>query len=724
MQALKKFYFGKSKFIPFVSTWKTDNLSSGSSTATQVKLPLVSTGSYNFVVEWGDGTQSTITAWNQAQATKTYTVAGTYQITIKGKCIGWVFNNNGDILKILSVQQWGSLSLGTNQGNYFYGCANLNLSSVSDVLNLSGLSSINYCFRACSSITTINRINEWNLGNLSLTGLFYSCTSFNQDLGLLDVSKSSSFSEMFFGCNLFNNGGSSSINNWAINTSNGVSFFGMFQNAPAFNQPLGSWNTSRVTSMNRMFNGATSFNQNISNWNTSNVTDFSAMFWSATAFNQSIGLWNTSSAVNMESMFRSATAFNQNIGNWNVSKVLNFGNMFLSATAFNNGGSSDINNWVLSTTGAILMNTMFQSATSFNQTIGNWDTSRVTTMSSMFQSATAFNNGLANGVAGNMLWNLSSTTTVASMFQSATAFNQNLGALNLPVCANLSSMFYSATKFNNGGSSDINNWTLKTTGTITMASMFRQTNAFNQNLNNWNMLAVVSTANMFEASLFNNGLASGIGGNLTWSFTPSLTNISWMFSSNMNFNQNLNSFDTSGVINIFHIFNNATKFNNGLAPGVSGLMSWNTGSSTNMNGMFATANSFNQDISAWNVSNVTSMSQMFYFNTSFNQDISAWNVSNVTSMSQMFHFNTSFNQNIGGWNVSNVTNFVNFMGGKTPETFSAANLDAIYNGWSTRPVKTPITISFGAAKYTAAGAAGRAILTGAPNNWAIIDGGI
>ena len=41
---------------PFISTWKTDNTSYGSSTATQVKLPLISSGSYNFTVDWGDGT--------------------------------------------------------------------------------------------------------------------------------------------------------------------------------------------------------------------------------------------------------------------------------------------------------------------------------------------------------------------------------------------------------------------------------------------------------------------------------------------------------------------------------------------------------------------------------------------------------------------------------------------------------------------------------------------
>ena len=31
---------------------------------------------------------------------------------------------------------------------------------------------------------------------------------------------------------------------------------------------------------------------------------------------------------------------------------------------------------------------------------------------------------------------------------------------------------------------------------------------------------------------------------------------------------------------------------------------------------------------------------------------------------------------------------------------------------------------FGTAKYTAGSSAGRAILTGAPNNWNVIDGGL
>ena len=230
MQSLKKFYFGKSKvvFTPFVSTWKTDNLSSGSSTATQVKLPLIFTGTYNFVVDWGDNTTSTITTYNQAAVTHTYSVAGTYQIKIKGVCNGWRFNNTGDRSKILSVQQWGtSLKFGTTEGSYFLGCNNLNLSSVTDTPVLTGVLNMSNCFSDCSALTTINKIGEW------------AC--------------------------------------------------------------------SKVTNMSRMFKLATNFNQNIGSWNTSNVTD-------------------------MSSMFQSATNFNQNIGSWNVSNVTNFGSFMIGKT--------------------------------------------------------------------------------------------------------------------------------------------------------------------------------------------------------------------------------------------------------------------------------------------------------------------------------------------------------------------------------------------------------
>jgi hypothetical protein len=64
------------------------------------------------------------------------------------------------------------------------------------------------------------------------------------------------------------------------------------------------------------------------------------------------------------------------------------------------------------------------------------------------------------------------------------------------------------------------------------------------------------------------------------------------------------------------------------------------------------------------------------------------------------------------------------MNGKTFTDYSSANLDAIYNGWSLLSVQPNLTIDFGTIKYTAGASAGKLVLTSAPNNWIITDGGI
>lgn len=199
----------------------------------------------------------------------------------------------------------------------------------------------------------------------------------------------------------------------------------------------------------------------------------------------------------------------------------------------------------------------------------------------------------------------------------------------------------------------------------------------------------------------------------------------------INFNGAIGNWDVSSVINLRAMFLNASQFNQPIG-------NWYTSNVTDMSLMFRDASSFNQDIStkvvnsglpneyvAWDTSNVIFMGQMFIRAALFNGDIGNWDVSSCTIMDNTFSNATAFNQNIGAWNVSNVTNFTNFMAGKTAANYSAANLDSIYNGWSSLPsLKPNINISFGTIKYTAAGQAGKDILDFAPNNWTIVDGGI
>ena len=96
----------------------------------------------------------------------------------------------------------------------------------------------------------------------------------------------------------------------------------------------------------------------------------------------------------------------------------------------------------------------------------------------------------------------------------------------------------------------------------------------------------------------------------------------------------------------------------------------NTSQVTNMSKLFCSYHDFNEDISKWDTSNVNMMKKMFCGSESFNQDISKWDTSNVTSMDGMF-CNTDFNQPIGKWNVSKVTTMENMFYGA--ESFNDEN---------------------------------------------------
>ena len=246
---------------------------------------------------------------------------------------------------------------------------------------------------------------------------------------------------------------------------------------------------------------------------------------------------------------------------------------------------------------------------------------------------------------------------------------------------------------------EIGNWNVS--NVTVMQSMFRGVlggtrNTFNRYIGDWNTSSVTDMSHMFDWCNFNQDISTKVvtvGGSTYTAWDMSnVIDISIMFRANQIFNQPIENWDTSNIQGMFGVFNSA--------------------------------NAFNRPIEIWDTSSVTSMGQMFQANSIFNRPIGIWDVSSVTDMREMFNGNTGFNQNIGGWNVSNVTNFLNFMASRSPANYSAANLNAIYNGWSSRPVQPNLNITFGSIKYTAEAQVGKNILDFAPNNWTIVDGGI
>ena len=314
--------------IPFITVWKTDNTGTVVSGSNQVKLPLASTGTYDFIVDWGDGTTNIITAYNQPEATHTYASAGTYTITLTGRIDGFGFASFGeDSSKLIDVQQWGTVRL-HNNGWQFGRCNKLAAFTATDSPDLSGVTNMGSMFNGASAFN--QDISSWNTANVTtMGGMFYNASAFNQDISSWNTANVTTMASMFYNASAFNQ----DISSW--NTANVTTMYSMFYNASAFNQNLNSWDVSHVISMSSMFCGASAFNGDISSWNTANVTDMSQMFRNATSFNGNISTWNTANVTNMFMMFCFASAFNQNLSSWNTANVTKMNNMFFCATSFN-----------------------------------------------------------------------------------------------------------------------------------------------------------------------------------------------------------------------------------------------------------------------------------------------------------------------------------------------------------------------------------------------------
>lgn len=175
-------------------------------------LPIYNGGSYTFNVDWGDGSDSDITSWDDGDNPHTYADAGasTYTIKITGTIEGWKFNNTGDKLLIQDIKSWGPLRLGNLQ-NYFLGCANLTISAT-DPLDFTGTTDLYACFGGCTSLTSL-AASSWDVSLItSLNRMFY------QDASLTSVS----------------------VGNW--DTSSNISFFATFGNCTSLIDPdIDNW---------------------------------------------------------------------------------------------------------------------------------------------------------------------------------------------------------------------------------------------------------------------------------------------------------------------------------------------------------------------------------------------------------------------------------------------------------------------------------------------------
>lgn len=459
-------------------------------------------------VNWGDNSVDEFFN-NTNLVTHSYSSSGTFAVYIVNEFEGFRFNGMPEAEKLINITGWGDFVVDENSTNMFSGCVNL----------LFVPSLPQPIFRP----------------GATLAGMFRN-TNFSSPLSW-DLTNVTSMDSMFF-------------------------------DAWRFNETLDFTNTQGITSMASMFRRAKQFNQPIM-WDTSGVTDVSYMFAETEAFNQPFN-FSTRNWTAADGMYFQSSAFDQKV---------TFSGLNLRSTAFMFAGTTSFNGPVTITDGFFLNNVtgMFEDAIAFNQPVSLRNTAMLQSLDLMFAGAVQFNQPFsvkagssasarymfANATAFNSVVNITTSDRfeLAGMFAGATSFNQPV-TFTPAAPRSLERMFAGATSFNQP-------IVLDTTQVGSMAYMFDGATSFNQPITFATSSVLTSVQRMFSgASSFNQPVsfsntnsivtmegmfADAIAFNQTVSFaTPNVTNMAFMFSNVLGFQQNFQNFrswNAASVVN-------------------------------------------------------------------------------------------------------------------------------------------------------------------------------
>lgn len=304
MKTIKNLIHRWGKNPPFITEWTV--LASDT-----IVLPLDSNGSYDFLVNYGDGTDwKQVSAYNDANATHLYTLANTYEVKILGRCSSFTLDAYAYRNKITKVTQWGHVKCNSMNFNG----ANLLTVTATDTLDTSQFTTFLTFFKDCWELQLVPNMDNWD-------------------------------------------------------TSNVTNLNSIFFRARKFNDAVGSWNTAKVTNMDNVFNNADWFNQPLTNWTTPLVTGMQSMFYEAYSFNYSLAHFYYGNVASMHQMMARAYAFDQDVSGRDTSSC---GNMYALFHAITN--DFDLRNWDISGVGNMNLLVKGISSTNYTALLETWRT--------------------------------------------------------------------------------------------------------------------------------------------------------------------------------------------------------------------------------------------------------------------------------------------------------------------------------------------------------------
>ncbi|WP_299246484.1 BspA family leucine-rich repeat surface protein [uncultured Aquimarina sp.] len=689
----------------FITTWQTTTADE------DITIPTTGAG-YNYIVDWGDGTAITSETGN---ATHTYTSAGAYEVKIVGDFPRIYFNNTGDKDKILEVNQWGTQQW-TSMENAFNGCTNLVLNAT-DTPILSEATNISRMFRNASSLVdTQDVMNTWDVSTITtMERMFANADMFDENIASWNVGNVQDFSLMFFGTDNFNQ----NVNDWNIGAfvTGVVNIDFMFAETASFNQPLNRWDITKIDRFDFTFSGAAKFNQDLSDWDLSNVKRFRSAFSRATAFNQNLGDWDISNVNGMVSMLNDSGMSTENydatLKGWAT-----------DTSGDLNDGIDDIPTGVRLGARRLKYCAVAEGRAILTNTLNNWqilddtldcgfDEGFITTWQTTAADETIVIPTRGDGYNYSVAWGDGTEDT--NITGDASHIFTTPGTYTVKIKGDFPRIYINGNFAVRDKIISVDQW--GTQQWTSMESAFRRCSLLVINATDAPDLSLAkSMERMFDgtSSLVDHG---GSMGNWDVSTIEDMRSV-FLRSS---FNENISAWNVSAVKDFTSMFSGNSSFNQNLG-------SWNTSAGEVFSSMFKDATAFNGAIGSWNTEKAISLSNMFSGATVFNQDISAWDVKNVGNINNAFDGATAFDQDLGSWDISSLaenTNSIQHMFSNSG--MSTENYDNTLIGWArldTGETKIPVGVSFDAENVSyCLGEAARTILTSAPYDWIITDGG-
>lgn len=223
-------------------------------------FPATNDGTFDAVIDWGDGQQDTITAFDAPELAHEYANAGVHQIRVSGAFPGFNFNGVGSRFQVRTVESFG------NTGLVFFsfrGC-NQMTKFIFGTGDFTGITGLNSAFRDTTVMKTFSLIGADMSNVTDMNGTFY-------------------------------NAGIETLQAGDINTTNVVQFGSCFRLCTDLtgDVTISGFDTNSAQSFSSMFRQCNRMETlDVSNLDTSNVANFSSMFDITTQLRSITGIEN------------------------------------------------------------------------------------------------------------------------------------------------------------------------------------------------------------------------------------------------------------------------------------------------------------------------------------------------------------------------------------------------------------------------------------------------